>query len=220
MAVRLAPPTCSSSTASRPKHSWGQNFLDDRARARATSPSAARLGPRARWWSSWGRAWATSRACCSTPGPGWWRWSATGTWSRVLEELKAERLTVRRRQRGPAGPRRGGRGPAADPGGEPAVPPHLVHPLPGAGAARRSRARCVFTVQKEVAERVAAGEGARERGLLTVLLGRLVRRVDRPHGARGGLPSAAEGGLGGAPARAPGRAAGRGGRRGASSGRW
>ncbi|HET9158400.1 MAG TPA: 16S rRNA (adenine(1518)-N(6)/adenine(1519)-N(6))-dimethyltransferase RsmA, partial [Myxococcaceae bacterium] len=31
--------------------------------------------------------------------------------------------------------------------------------------------RCVFTVQKEVAERVAAGEGARSGGILTVLLG-------------------------------------------------
>ncbi len=40
-----------------------------------------------------------------------------------------------RRRRGPARPRLGGRRAAADPGGEPALPPHLVHPLRGAGAA-------------------------------------------------------------------------------------
>ena len=35
----------------------------------------------------------------------------------------------------------------------------------------RDVSRAVFTVQKEVAERVAAGEGTRASGLLTVLLG-------------------------------------------------
>ena len=36
---------------------------------------------------------------------------------------------------------------------------------------QRDLVRCVFTVQKEVAERIAAGEGVRSGGILTVLLG-------------------------------------------------
>jgi hypothetical protein len=74
--------------------------------------------------------------------------------------------------------------------------------------------RCVFTVQKEVAERVAAGEGARSGGILTVLLGvwfdaSIVRTV--PAAAFHPPPKVDSAG---AAARAPGHAARRGDRRG------
>jgi len=52
------------------------------------------------------------------------------------------------------------------------LPYHLTSPiLFEVLEQHRDLVRCVFTVQKEVADRVAAGEGARSGGLLTVLLG-------------------------------------------------
>jgi 16S rRNA (adenine1518-N6/adenine1519-N6)-dimethyltransferase len=89
---------------------------------------------------------------------------------RVLEELKAERLSV-------VAANAARLDLAAVAGTRPLVlvgnlPYHLTSSILFEVLEQQSDLlRCVFTVQKEVAERVAAGEGARSGGILTVLLG-------------------------------------------------
>jgi 16S rRNA (adenine1518-N6/adenine1519-N6)-dimethyltransferase len=152
----------------RPKHAWGQNFLDDPA-VLADIVRAARLGP-------------DSVVVELGAGLGHLTRALLGTGARVvaverdrdmvavLEEQKVERLTVLAANAADLQLARvAGRTPLTLVGN---LPYHLTSSiLFQALEQHRDLLRCVFTVQKEVAERVAAPEGARSQGLLTVLLG-------------------------------------------------
>src|SRR5262249_21724901 len=88
----------------------------------------------------------------------------------VLQELRADRLTVLAANAADLDLAEvAGTTPLTMVGN---LPYHLTSSiLFEALAQHRALLRCVCTVQKEVAERVAAAEGARSQGLLTVLLG-------------------------------------------------
>lgn len=152
----------------RPKHAWGQNFLDDPA-ALSDIVHAARLGPGSVVVELGAGLGHLTRALLDT-GARVVAVERDRDMLRVLEGLKAERLTVL--------PANAARLDVAAVAG--ATPLTLVGNLPyhltssilfEALEQHRELLRCVFTVQKEVAERVAAPEGTRSQGLLTVLLG-------------------------------------------------
>ena len=165
----------------RPKHAWGQNFLDDAA-VLADIVHAARLGP-------------DSVVVELGAGLGHLTTALLETGARVvaverdremvplLEELKHPRLTVLAANAARLDLASGaGTRPLTLVGN---LPYHLTSSILFAALEQhRDLLRCVFTVQKEVAERVAAGEGTRAGGLLTVLLGlwfdaSIVRMVPR-----------------------------------------
>src|SRR5215470_14446868 len=129
----------------RPKHAWGQNFLDDE-RVLADIVQAARLGP---------GSVVVER---------------DRDMLQVLEETRDQRLTVVAANAAELEL-------AAVAGTRPLtlvgnLPYHLTSSILFEVLDQHTDLlRCVFTVQKEVAERVAAGEGARSGGILTVLLG-------------------------------------------------
>jgi 16S rRNA (adenine1518-N6/adenine1519-N6)-dimethyltransferase len=152
----------------RAKHSWGQNFLDDEA-VLADIVHAARLGPESVVVELGAGLGHLTRALLHS-GARVVAVERDPDMVRVLEETRAERLTVvaanaaRIDLARVAGTR----------------PLTLVGNLPyqltssilfEALDQHADLLRCVFTVQKEVAERVAAGEGTRSGGILTVLLG-------------------------------------------------
>lgn len=152
----------------RPKHAWGQNFLDDPA-VLADIVQAARLGPDSVVVELGAGLGHLTRALLDT-GARVVAVERDRDMLAVLEQLKAERLTVlaanaaRLDLAAVAGTR-----PLTLVGN---LPYHLTSSiLFEALEQQRDLLRCVFTVQKEVAERVAAGEGTRNSGLLTVLLG-------------------------------------------------
>jgi 16S rRNA (adenine1518-N6/adenine1519-N6)-dimethyltransferase len=152
----------------RPKHAWGQNFLDDE-QVLDDIVEAARLGPDSVVVELGAGLGHLTRALLDT-GARVVAVERDRDMLRVLEETHTERLTVvaanaaRLDLAAVAGTR----------------PLTLVGNLPYQLTSsilfevleqHQDLARCVFTVQKEVAERVAAGEGARSGGILTVLLG-------------------------------------------------
>jgi len=152
----------------RPKHAWGQNFLDDE-RVLADIVQAARLGPGSVVVELGAGLGHLTRALLDT-GARVVAVERDRDMLRVLEETPAHRLTVvaanaaRLDLAAVAGTR-----PLTLVGN---LPYHLTSPiLFEVLEQHRDLVRCVFTVQKEVADRVAAGEGARSGGLLTVLLG-------------------------------------------------
>jgi 16S rRNA (adenine1518-N6/adenine1519-N6)-dimethyltransferase len=152
----------------RPKHAWGQNFLDDE-QVLDDIVEAARLGPDSVVVELGAGLGHLTRALLDTGA----RVGAVvrdRDMLRVLEETHTERLTVvaanaaRLDLAAVAGTR-----PLTLVGN---LPYHLTSSiLFEVLEQHQDLARCVFTVQKEVAERVAAGEGARSGGILTVLLG-------------------------------------------------
>ena len=152
----------------RAKHSWGQNFLDDEA-VLGDIVHAARLGPDSVVVELGAGLGHLTRALLDS-GARVVAVERDPDMLRVLRDSSAERLTVvaanaaRLDLARVAGTR----------------PLTLVGNLPyqltssilfEALDQHADLLRCVFTVQKEVAERVAAGEGARSGGILTVLLG-------------------------------------------------
>ena len=152
----------------RPKHAWGQNFLDDE-RVLADIVEAARLGPGSVVVELGAGLGHLTRALLDT-GARVVAVERDRDMVHVLEETPAERLTVvaanaaRLDLAVVAGTR-----PLTLVGN---LPYHLTSSiLFEVLEQHRDLVRCVFTVQKEVADRVAAGEGARSGGLLTVLLG-------------------------------------------------
>jgi len=152
----------------RPKHAWGQNFLDDE-RVLADIVQAARLGPGSVVVELGAGLGHLTRALLDT-GARVVAVERDRDMLRVLEETPAHRLTVvaanaaRLDLAAVAGTR-----PLTLVGN---LPYHLTSPiLFEVLEQHRDLVRCVFTVQKEVADRVAAGEGVRSGGLLTVLLG-------------------------------------------------
>ena len=152
----------------RPKHAWGQNFLDDEA-VLADIVHAARLGSGSVVLELGAGLGHLTRALLGT-GARVVAVERDRDMLRVLEELRAEGLTVvaanaaRLDLAGVAGTR-----PLTLVGN---LPYHLTSSiLFEVLEQHQDLLRCVFTVQKEVAERVAAGEGTRNGGLLTVLLG-------------------------------------------------
>ena len=152
----------------RPKHAWGQNFLDDE-RVLADIVQAARLGPGSVVVELGAGLGHLTRALLDT-GARVVAVERDRDMLRVLEETPAHRLTVvaanaaRLDLAAVAGTR-----PLTLVGN---LPYHLTSPiLFEVLEQHRDLVRCVFTVQKEVADRVAASEGARSGGLLTVLLG-------------------------------------------------
>ena len=152
----------------RPKHAWGQNFLDDEA-VLADIVHAARLGSGTVVLELGAGLGHLTRALLGT-GARVVAVERDRDMLRVLEELRAEGLTVvaanaaRLDLAGVAGTR-----PLTLVGN---LPYHLTSSiLFEVLEQHQDLLRCVFTVQKEVAERVAAGEGTRNSGLLTVLLG-------------------------------------------------
>ena len=152
----------------RPKHAWGQNFLDD-ARVLADIVQAARLGPGSVVVELGAGLGHLTRALLDT-GARVVAVERDRDMVHVLEETPAERLTVvaanaaRLDLAVVAGTR-----PLTLVGN---LPYHLTSSiLFEVLEQHRDLVRCVFTVQKEVADRVAAGEGVRSGGLLTVLLG-------------------------------------------------
>ena len=152
----------------RPKHAWGQNFLDDE-RVLADIVQAARLGPGSVVVELGAGLGHLTRALLDT-GARVVAVERDRDMVHVLEETPAERLTVvaanaaRLDLAVVAGTR-----PLTLVGN---LPYHLTSPiLFEVLEQHRDLVRCVFTVQKEVADRVAASEGARSGGLLTVLLG-------------------------------------------------
>ena len=152
----------------RPKHAWGQNFLDD-ARVLADIVQAARLGPGSVVVELGAGLGHLTRVLLDT-GARVVAVERDRDMVHVLEETPAERLTVvaanaaRLDLAVVAGTR-----PLTLVGN---LPYHLTSSiLFEVLEQHRDLVRCVFTVQKEVADRVAAGEGVRSGGLLTVLLG-------------------------------------------------
>ena len=152
----------------RPKHAWGQNFLDD-GRVLADIVQAARLGPGSVVVELGAGLGHLTRVLLDT-GARVVAVERDRDMVHVLEETPAERLTVvaanaaRLDLAVVAGTR-----PLTLVGN---LPYHLTSPiLFEVLEQHRDLVRCVFTVQKEVADRVAAGEGVRSGGLLTVLLG-------------------------------------------------
>lgn len=152
----------------RPKHAWGQNFLDDRS-ALTDIVQAARLGPDSVVVELGAGLGHLTRALLDT-GARVVAVERDRDMLRVLEGLKAERLTVLAANAARLDL-------AAAAGTTPLtlvgnLPYHLTSSiLFEVLEQHRDLKACVFTVQKEVAERVAAGEGTRSGGLLTVLLG-------------------------------------------------
>jgi 16S rRNA (adenine1518-N6/adenine1519-N6)-dimethyltransferase len=152
----------------RPKHAWGQNFLDDQ-RVLADIVEAARLGPRSVVVELGAGLGHLTRALLDT-GARVVAVERDRDMVRVLEETRVEGLTVVAANAAQLDL-------AAVAGTRPLtlvgnLPYHLTSSiLFQALDQHRDLDRCVFTVQKEVAERVAAGEGARSGGILTVLLG-------------------------------------------------
>ena len=152
----------------RPKHAWGQNFLDDE-RVLADIVEAARLGPGSVVVELGAGLGHLTRALLDT-GARVVAVERDRDMLRVLQETSAERLTV-------VAANAARLDLAAVAGARPLtlvgnLPYHLTSSiLFEALEQHRDLVRCVFTVQKEVAERVAAGEGARSGGILTVLLG-------------------------------------------------
>ena len=152
----------------RAKHAWGQNFLDDPA-VLADIAHAARLGPDSVVVELGAGLGHLTRALLAT-GARVVAVERDRDMLRVLEELRAERLSV-------VAANAARLDLAAVAGARPLVlvgnlPYHLTSSILFEVLEQQSDlVRCVFTVQKEVAERVAAGEGARSGGILTVLLG-------------------------------------------------
>lgn len=152
----------------RPKHAWGQNFLDDPA-VLADIVQAARLGPDSVVVELGAGLGHLTRALLDT-GARVVAVERDRDMLAILESLRSGRLTVlaanaaRLELAAVAGAR-----PLTLVGN---LPYHLTSSiLFQALEQHRDLERCVFTIQKEVAERVAAGEGTRSAGLLTVLLG-------------------------------------------------
>lgn len=152
----------------RPKHAWGQNFLDDEA-VLAEIVHAAQLGPGSVVVELGAGLGHLTRALLDT-GARVVAVERDRDMLRVLAGEKSERLTVvaanaaRLDLAAVAGTR-----PLTLVGN---LPYHLTSSiLFEVLRQHRDLLRCVFTVQKEVADRVAAGEGTRSGGLLTVLLG-------------------------------------------------
>lgn len=152
----------------RPKHAWGQNFLDDPA-VLADIVQAARLGPGSVVVELGAGLGHLTRALLDT-GARVVAVERDRDLLAVLEGLKAERLTVLAANAARLDL-------AAAAGARPLtlvgnLPYHLTSSILFQALEQHlDLERCVFTVQKEVAERVAAGEGVRDQGLLTVLLG-------------------------------------------------
>lgn len=152
----------------RAKHAWGQNFLDDPA-VLADIVHAARLGPDSVVVELGAGLGHLTRALLET-GARVVAVERDRDMLRILEELKAERLSV-------VAANAARLDLAAVGGTRPVVlvgnlPYHLTSSILFETLEQQSDLlRCVFTVQKEVAERVASGEGARSGGILTVLLG-------------------------------------------------
>ena len=152
----------------RAKHAWGQNFLDDPA-VLADIIHSARLGPDSVVLELGAGLGHLTRALLQT-GARVVAVERDRDMLRILEELKAERLSV-------VAANAARLDLAAVAGTRPLVlvgnlPYHLTSSILFEVLDQQSDLlRCVFTVQKEVAERVAAGEGARSGGILTVLLG-------------------------------------------------
>jgi 16S rRNA (adenine1518-N6/adenine1519-N6)-dimethyltransferase len=152
----------------RPKHSWGQNFLDDEA-VLADIVQAARLGPDSRVVELGAGLGHLTRALLET-GARVVAVERDPDMLRILQETRDERLTV---VAGNAArldlARMAGARPLTLVGN---LPYHLTSSILFEALDQHADLlRCVFTVQKEVAQRVAAGEGARSGGILTVLLG-------------------------------------------------
>jgi 16S rRNA (adenine1518-N6/adenine1519-N6)-dimethyltransferase len=152
----------------RPKHAWGQNFLDDQA-VLADLVQAARLGPDSVVVELGAGLGHLTRALLDT-GARVVAVERDRDLVRILEGWKAERLTVlaanaaRLELATVAGTR-----PLTLVGN---LPYHLTSSILFEALEQHADLlRCVFTLQREVAERVAAGEGTRSGGLLTVLLG-------------------------------------------------
>ncbi len=163
----------------RPKHAWGQNFLDDPT-VLADIVQAARLGPDSVVVELGAGLGHLTRALLDT-GARVVAVERDRDMLRVLEAWKAERLTVLAANAARLDL-------AAVAGSRPLtlvgnLPYHLTSSILFEALEQHADLlRCVFTVQREVAERVAAGEGNRNGGLLTVLLGvwfdaSIVRRV-------------------------------------------
>src|SRR6516225_225716 len=152
----------------RAKHAWGQNFLDD-ASVLGDIVQAARLGPDSVVVELGAGLGHLTRALLET-GARVVAVERDRDMVRILEELKPERLSV-------VAANAARLDLAAVAGTRPLVlvgnlPYHLTSSILFEALEQHGDLlRCVFTVQKEVAERVAAGEGARSGGLLTVLLG-------------------------------------------------
>ncbi len=152
----------------RAKHAWGQNFLDDPA-VLADIVHASRLGPDSVVVELGAGLGHLTRALLET-GARVVAVERDRDMLRVLEEMKPERLSV-------VAANAARLDLAAVAGTRPLVlvgnlPYHLTSSILFEVLEQQSDLlRCVFTVQKEVAERVAAGEGARSGGILTVLLG-------------------------------------------------
>jgi 16S rRNA (adenine1518-N6/adenine1519-N6)-dimethyltransferase len=152
----------------RPKHAWGQNFLDDRA-VLGDIVQAARLGPDS-VVVELGAGLGHLTAALLETGAKVVAVERDREMVAVLEGMKDPRLTVlaanaaRLDLASVAGTR-----PLTLVGN---LPYHLTSSILFEVLDQHAHVlRCVFTVQKEVAERVAAGEGARSGGILTVLLG-------------------------------------------------
>jgi 16S rRNA (adenine1518-N6/adenine1519-N6)-dimethyltransferase len=163
----------------RPKHAWGQNFLDDPT-VLADIVQAARLGAESVVVELGAGLGHLTRALLES-GARVVAVERDRDLVKILEGWKAERLTVlaanaaRLDLAAVAGTR-----PLTLVGN---LPYHLTSSILFEALEQQADLlRCVFTVQREVAERVAAGEGTRSGGLLTVLLGlwfdaSIVRRV-------------------------------------------
>jgi len=152
----------------RPKHAWGQNFLDEPA-VLADIVQAARLGPDSVVVELGAGLGHLTRALLDT-GARVVAVERDRDLLRILEGWKAERLTVlaanaaRLELAKVAGTR------SLTVVGN--LPYHLTSSILFEALEQHvDLRRCVFTVQREVAERVAAGEGTRNSGVLTVLLG-------------------------------------------------
>ena len=152
----------------RPKHAWGQNFLDDPA-VLADIAQAARLGPDSVVVELGAGLGHLTRALLDT-GARVVAIERDRDMVAILEEMKAERLTVLAANAAQLDLAKvAGTTPLTLVGN---LPYHLTSSiLFEALDQHRDLLRCVFTVQREVAERVAAPEGARSQGVLTVLLG-------------------------------------------------
>ena len=152
----------------RPKHAWGQNFLDDPA-VLSDIAQAARLGPDSVVVELGAGLGHLTRALLDT-GARVVAIERDRDMVAILEETKAERLTVLAANAAQLDLAKvAGTTPLTLVGN---LPYHLTSSiLFEALDQHRDLLRCVFTVQREVAERVAAPEGARSQGVLTVLLG-------------------------------------------------
>jgi len=152
----------------RPKKSWGQNFLADE-QALERIAAAAELGPGQAVVELGAGLGHLTRHLLST-GARVVAVERDRDMVAVLGELPAERLRVVAADAAQADF-------AALAGTSPAVvvgnlPYHLTSPILFAVLDQyRAVSRAVFTLQREVAERIAAPPGGRDYGLLSVLLG-------------------------------------------------